>query len=130
MSSLLCAHEHHMTHFMQALVQKAAEITVKGNTLSFGSEALLLQAKQLKLNEPRKKPSRADPAADAPQKKLRGTKAEKKRREKNVKGVNKADEDNPQGEEAPNKKKGAKGDADKKDKKGKDKKGAEQKGKE
>ena len=85
----LCQDEHHKKHLEIAMVQKAAELTVKGNTLMFGSEALLLQAKQLKLNEPRKKPSKADPKADPvaddPKKKLRGAKAEKKKREKKVK---------------------------------------------
>ena len=45
----LCADEHHKEHFKKACVEKAAEIALSGKNCPFGSSALLLKAKQLKV---------------------------------------------------------------------------------
>ena len=67
----LAVDEHHKEHFKKACVEKAAEIALSGKNCPFGSSALLLKAKQLKVikevdDDKNKEEKKDDPKVEDP----------------------------------------------------------------
>ena len=83
----LAVDEHHKEHFKKACVEKAAEIALSGKNCPFGSSALLLKAKQLKVikevdDDKNKEEKKDAPKVEDPPKKKAKVEAPKKKNKK------------------------------------------------